>query len=96
MHSLKRGSVSTAVLVLLTYLAAPWEVPQQKQAPLHRKDASACTLVEGTYYFNGRCASGSGGCYDCEYTNQYGSYGCFEAPNPADGTFCFAIDFQNL
>lgn len=97
MHLLARGGVSTAVVVFLTYLAAAQgEVPQQKHVPLHRRNASACTLVDGTYYFNGSCASGSGGCYDCEYTSKDGSYGCYEAPNPADGTFCFAIDFQNL
>ena len=96
MHPLKRGGASMAVLGLLTFLAyANGEVQKQKPAPLHRKDASGCTLVEDTYYSSGVCVNGPGGCYRCERTDQYGTYNCTEAPNPNDGTYCVEIDYQD-
>jgi hypothetical protein len=56
------------------------------------KNASGCTSIRNTYYNNGYCDGGSGGCYYCEYSDRYGTYGCYEAPNPADGIQCAPLD----
>jgi hypothetical protein len=55
------------------------------------KNASGCALVRDTFYNNGYCDSGSGGCYYCEYSDPNGTFACNEAPNPADGIRCYPL-----
>jgi hypothetical protein len=91
----KRAWLTMTLLMLVAYLAsANAQVP--KQGPRHRKNSSGCTSPPGRYYFNGGCAFGSGGCYYCEHTDRDGTYGCYEAPDPADGISCTALDYQSF
>lgn len=91
----KRAWLTMTLLVLFTYLtSANAKVP--KQIPRHPKNSSGCTSQPGTHYSNGYCASGPGGCYYCEHTDRDGTFGCYEAPDPADGVSCFALDYQTL
>jgi hypothetical protein len=60
------------------------------------KNASGCTRRENAEASPWGCTWGPDACYDCEYTDRYGTYQCYEAPDPADGTYCKPIfDQQN-
>lgn len=92
----KRARLTFVLLLSLSCLAAagaraPKQGPPQLALP---KNATGCTFINGTHYSFGSCVGGEGGCYYCEHTDPGGTYGCYEAPNPADGISCFPIYYQ--
>lgn len=93
MKALQKALTLTAFL-LLACLSALSAINSRVPAP-ERKNASACTLREETIPTPDGCTFGSESCYVCDYTNQYGTYRCYEAPDPADATYCSPIDYQN-
>jgi hypothetical protein len=94
-----QGSRRTLVLIIFLFAssmtagaAVEHASPQLKLKP---KSASACTRYADAIATSNGCTFGSEVCYVCDYTNQYGTYECYEAPNPADATYCNSIDTQN-
>jgi hypothetical protein len=68
----ERARLTFVVLTLAGLAVAGAQVPNPK-------NATGCGLIYETYYSQGQCVSGSGGCYYCEYTNRWGTFGCIEA-----------------
>jgi len=89
MLRVSRRHLILAFLLLFAGLTAG-NASSPKPAPAVRKNASGCTRMEGAPSDFG-CVDGSGGCYECEYTDRYGTFRCYEFPNPADGTYCSPI-----
>jgi hypothetical protein len=90
----RRNLTLTFLLFLAGLTAGNASAPKQTSAV--RKNASGCTRMDGAPS-NFGCVDGSGGCYECEYTDRYGTFRCWEFPNPADGTYCSPIaEFQGL
>jgi hypothetical protein len=76
--------------VLLAFLTAASAQVSKQELP-RPKNASGCVRIDNTSYQNGFCSWPGGGCYYCEYSDPFGIFGCYEAPNPADGISCFPI-----
>lgn len=89
----RSSMIFTAVLLFADLIAGGAATP--KPTTPKPKNASGCTRRESAEATPGGCSFGPDACYDCEYTNLYGTYRCYEAPNPADATYCDTIDHQN-
>jgi hypothetical protein len=77
-----RGIVLAAVLVGFGAVLSPQRVVS---------DAVACTYYNGSPGFNNCYPWGSGGCYYCEYSFQYGYSTCHESPS---GDVRYCIDYS--
>lgn len=93
MNPLQKALTLTAFLLLAGL--SPLTAINCRIPAAEAKNASACTLREETIPTPDGCTFGSESCYVCDYTNQYGTYRCYEAPDPADATYCSPIDYQN-
>jgi len=95
MVQVSRGSiVFMALLFFADLVAGGAATPKRRPAPTP-KNASGCTRRESAQATPGGCSFGPDACYECEYTDRYGTYRCYEASDPADATYCDTIDHQN-
>jgi hypothetical protein len=88
---------SLILTAVLTFAAIGLGAAQNSRptATPQPKNASGCTRHENAAPIPGGCTWGPDACYECDYTDRYGTYRCYEAPNPADATYCNSIDYPN-
>ena len=73
-----RTGTKTRIAVLFLLLAATALASLAGPAPF--KNATGCSFVDGTFPTPGGCVTGSGGCYECIHSDQYGYKKCYEWP----------------